>query len=80
MVKIYSQFYIFNLTAKNQQDVYVILLQRIILTTCLGISHPWYFESCCEMLRVMSITAVINYILASFKLVCEFPDDGKVVC
>jgi hypothetical protein len=28
----------------------------------------------------MSITAVIYYILASFKLLFELPDDGNVIC
>jgi hypothetical protein len=32
------------------------------------------------MLHIMSITAVIYYILASLKVMCELPDDPKVTC
>jgi hypothetical protein len=32
------------------------------------------------MIHIMSIIAVIYYILASFKFVCELPVDGEVIC
>jgi hypothetical protein len=31
------------------------------------------------MLHIMSVTAAIYYILASFKLVCEIDDDDKII-
>jgi hypothetical protein len=30
--------------------------------------------------QVVDITGVIYYTVASFNLVCEFTDDGKVIC
>jgi len=51
----------------------------IILTTCLCISTTWYFESSCEMRHIMCIQARIYYILAGFKIACEFPDDSMVI-
>jgi hypothetical protein len=31
-------------------------------------------------IQIMSITAETYYILASFMLVCELPDDGEIIC
>ena len=55
-------------------------MQCIIVTTCLSISTTWYFESNCKMLHIMCILARICYILAGFKMVCEVPADGMVIC
>lgn len=46
--------------------------------TFMHISH--LIESRCEILRIMNMAALIHYSLASFKLVCELTDDGKVIC
>jgi hypothetical protein len=42
-------------------------------------SVAWYIQRSCEMLGIMSITAVIYYILANVKLMCELSDDGKSI-
>ena len=39
----------------------------------------WYFELRCEILHIMSITSVMYYMLAYFKLVCGLIDHGKVI-
>jgi len=46
----------------------------------LSISATWYSESSCGMLHKMSTTALIYYMLAIFKLVCELPVNGQVTC
>jgi hypothetical protein len=47
----------------------------IKLTKCMyGIKNITVFYYC-EMLHIMNITAVVCYILASFNLVCELPDE-----
>jgi hypothetical protein len=47
-----------------------------IKNRCYGIGTS-YFESNLEMLHIIRITSVNCYILASFKLVCELPDNAE---